>query len=71
MKLKEYLDSENLKVSDLARATGVKHCVAMRWVTGETIPSRENMQKIVLFTENKVNPNDFYGVFQHGLYKTF
>ncbi len=60
MTLKEFLTKNTLKISDLARAIPVKHCVALRWVNGTAIPSRKNMARIIEYTKGEVTPSDFY-----------
>ena len=46
MKLQEYLDKENKKVSDMARDFDMAHTIVLRWVKGVRVPTPENMQKI-------------------------
>lgn len=60
--LQEYLEKNEKRTADLARAVDVKHCVARRWVRGEAIPTKETMQKIYEWTDGEVEPNDFYNI---------
>lgn len=60
--LQEYLEKNEKRTADLARAIDVKHCVARRWVRGEAIPTKETMQKIYEWTAGEVEPNDFYNI---------
>lgn len=62
MTLSEYLIKNNQKISTLAKALGVRHCVARWWVIGKVIPKKENMLKIVRYTKGEVTPEDFYGL---------
>lgn len=62
MKLIRFLKNNKLRISNLARVCGVRHCVARRWVLGENKPSPENMAKIVAYTKGEVTANDFYGI---------
>lgn len=62
MTLSEYLDKTKQRISTIARALGVRHCVARWWVVGVAIPSKENMQKIFTYTGGEVTPNDFYNI---------
>lgn len=45
MKLQEYLDRNNKKVSDLAGDLNLRHTVVLRWVRGKRYPRPESMQK--------------------------
>lgn len=62
MKLQEYLEHKKKKIADMARDFGVAHCVVRVWVTGERIPTPENMQKIFAYTGGEVTPNDFFNI---------
>lgn len=62
MKLQEYLKHKKKKIADMSRDFGVTHCVVRVWVTGERIPSLENMQKIFEYTNGAVTPNDFFNI---------
>ena len=62
MRLQEFLDSKKKKIADMARDLGVAHCVVRVWVTGERIPTPDNMQKIFAYTNGEVTPNDFYDI---------
>ena len=60
--LQTYLDKNNKTVADMARELDVLHCVALRWVNGARVPSKENMQKIYEWSGGQVEPNDFYNI---------
>lgn len=47
MKLQEYLDRNNKKVSDLAGDLNLRHTVVLRWVRGKRYPRPESMQKFL------------------------
>ena len=59
MQLKNWLDSNNMKVSDLARAMKITHCVALRWCKN-TVPRPKYIKKIYEITKGAVRPEDFY-----------
>lgn len=62
MKLQEYLDRNNKKVSDLAGDLNLRHTVVLRWVRGKRYPRPESMQKIFEYTNGAVTPNDFFNI---------
>ena len=62
MTLLEWLKKENKKVADMAGDMNLSHPVVLRWSNGERIPTKENMQKIIVYTNGEVQPNDFYEV---------
>lgn len=62
MKLQEYLDKNNKKVSDLAGDLNLRHTVVLRWVRGKRYPRPESMQKIFEYTNGAVTPNDFFNI---------
>jgi transcriptional regulator with XRE-family HTH domain len=60
MTLIEWLKKENKRVADMARDMELSHPVVLRWSNGERIPTKENMQRIIAYTNGEVQPNDFY-----------
>lgn len=62
MQLTQWLEKENKTVADMARDLCLAHPVVLRWSNGSRIPSKENMQKIIVYTNGEVQPNDFYEV---------
>ena len=60
MKLTEWLNKENKRVADMARDLDLLHAVVLRWANGTRIPTKENMTRIVEYTNGEVQPNDFY-----------
>ena len=66
MKLKAYLQKNNKRAADMARALNIKHSVVLRWVKGLRVPTVENMQKIFAYTNGEVTPNDFYDINEKG-----
>jgi len=60
MTLLEWLKKENKRVADMARDLDIAHPVVLRWSKGSRIPTKENMQKIIAYTNGEVQPNDFY-----------
>lgn len=68
MTLSEWLKKENKRVADMARDLDIAHPVVLRWFNGTRIPTKENMAKIIAYTNGEVQPNDFYtGVQSHTL----
>jgi hypothetical protein len=67
MKLKEWLDEQQLKQVDLVElfATNgnevTQGCIN-KWVNNERIPRKYEMQLITTLTNCKVTPNDFYDI---------
>lgn len=62
MTLTEWLKKEHKRVADMARDMKLSHPVVLRWSNGSRIPTKENMQKIIAYTNGEVQPNDFYEV---------
>ena len=60
MQLIKWLNKENKTIADMARDLSISHTVVLRWAKYLRIPTRENMQKIVNYTNGEVQPNDFY-----------
>lgn len=61
MKLNDWLKEEGQTYSWLAREVGASHAsVARRWCLEGMVPTSRFMTKIVMLTEGKVQPNDFY-----------
>lgn len=64
MTLSEWLKKENKRVADMARDLDIAHPVVLRWFNGTRIPTKENMAKIIAYTNGEVQPNDFYADIQ-------
>ena len=62
MTFKEYLEENNITLNQAAEDLKMPYEYVRRYANEGTIPSKENMQKIVAYTGGKVQPNDFYGV---------
>jgi len=60
MLLQEYLKEKNLTQCQAAEALGVGQGLISSWINGERLPRPENMKKIKEWTEDAVQPNDFY-----------
>lgn len=68
MNLSEYRKKENKTQEQLASELGVAQSNIASWENGSRIPTKENMQKIIAYTNGEVQPNDFYtGVQSHTL----
>jgi len=62
MKLKEWIEKENKTIREVAADLGVCEMNIYRYIAGENIPTKDNMQNIIAYTNNEVQPNDFYEV---------
>lgn len=63
MKLKQFLIEKNLSAAEFGRLIGVRSRMTIcRYVSGERMPDRSVMTKIVEVTHGAVTPNDFHGV---------
>jgi uncharacterized protein YjcR len=61
MKLIDYLRSKEMRPDDLAEMIGnVSVSGVRKWISGERIPRRDQMEKIVEVTAGEVLPNDFF-----------
>ena len=62
MKFSEYLSKNNIKQEEAAKALEVSQPTVSRWLQGDFIPERDAMQRIIIYTNGEVKPNDFYDV---------
>lgn len=60
MNLLKFLTSTKTSREDFAAAINVNTTMLTRILTGERIPRRTAMAKIVVATNGQVQPNDFY-----------
>lgn len=60
MKLNDYITQQNLDCREFANQIDVSYETVRRYLTGERKPRDEIMTRIVLQTEGKVTPNDFF-----------
>ena len=60
MRLADYLNLHGLTKAEFARRIGRDKNSVGRFVSGEHIPRRETMLRIVSETDGAVQPNDFY-----------
>ena len=60
MNFKHYLEKHSLSVSKVAKVLYVPEVTVNSWKYGEKIPTKKNMEKIIEFTNQEVQPNDFY-----------
>ena len=60
MQLKQYLKSIDLNTAAAARDFGVPQRTMSRWVSGERIPRQAYMKKLVVWSDGKITPTDFY-----------
>ena len=59
MTLQEYLDMSGLTQRQFASAVGAGDSIVSRWVKGQRVPSRTNINEISTFTKGAVNWNDW------------
>lgn len=64
MKLADYLNETNTTVTAFARKIDEAQETVSRYVNGQRIPRPAIMSKIVVETEGRVTPNDFYDLSQ-------
>ena len=62
MKLQDYRKQRNKTQEQVAEELGVAQSNIASWENGIRIPTKENMQKIIAYTNGEVQPNDFYEV---------
>jgi hypothetical protein len=60
MKLRDYLDSQKLKIAEAARDAGFGHETFRKWVKEERIPRPASMRKIEGWSKGEVTPADFF-----------
>lgn len=60
MKLSEYLQKNGILQAEFARKIGVTQGIVSYYVSGRTMPTRKNMQKIIEVTGGEVTADDFY-----------
>lgn len=63
MTLAEYISDLKVSPEKLAESLdGVSASALRKWISGERIPRKEQMEKIFEVTGGKVSPNDFYSI---------
>lgn len=63
MQLSDYLSSQGISATQFAKKVGLKsHMCVYRYMSGENVPSRSIMTRIIRATGGLVTPNDFYGL---------
>lgn len=62
MRLKDYIALTGKSLAEVARELETSSVNVSRWQNGESIPSREQMQRIMRWSRANVMPNDFYPV---------
>lgn len=60
MKLRRYLDDQDIPVALFARRIGVSVQALYRYLHGDRLPQRKVMDRIIRATRGKVTPNDFF-----------
>ncbi len=60
MRLRAYLDRENLPIATFAGRLGVSVAALHRYLTGERFPRQEVMQAIIELTGGAVQANDLH-----------
>ncbi|UNY40590.1 XRE family transcriptional regulator [Pararheinheimera phage vB_PsoM_KLER1-1] len=59
MKIADYIEEQRFKLFEVCEQLGVDHSTLWRWMNGKTPPSKENLTKIMKWSDGKVTPNDF------------
>lgn len=63
MTLAEYITDLKISPEKFAETLdGISAGALRKWMSGERIPRKEQMEKIFEVTSGKVTPNDFFGV---------
>jgi predicted transcriptional regulator len=60
MTLASYLSKTKVNYSEFARQIGVSAEAVRRYSLGMSTPTHKVMTRIVMATNNRVNPNDFF-----------
>ena len=60
MKLREYLEQNDISQSAFAREMDVSREAVRQWLKGIAVPPQGNMRQIIAYTNGAVQPNDFY-----------
>lgn len=60
MKLKEFLDKNNLSAYQFAQISGISRQNLSNYITGRKIPRSEHAKIIYKNTKGEITPNDFY-----------
>ena len=58
--LAEFLDRSGQSATAFAAKVGVTHSAVVKWLQGESIPLRDNMDRIVEVTGGAIGPAHFY-----------
>jgi transcriptional regulator with XRE-family HTH domain len=64
MRLRTYLDQENIPVAAFARRIGVSVAALHRYLAGDRFPRQEVMQAIIDNTNGAVQANDLFAELQ-------
>lgn len=62
MKLKQYIKKYKIKQSEVAKQLNTSYVSIFRWIKGISIPRPNEMQKIHIWSNGEVSPNDFYDI---------
>lgn len=62
MKLKKFLDKENISIQQMATDLDVPYEYIRRYANENKVPRSEMMAKIVAYTKGEVTANDFYDI---------
>lgn len=61
MKLADYMRDQSLTPEDFANVVGdVSASGVRKWMSGDRVPRRDQMERIVTATDGAVMPNDFF-----------
>lgn len=62
MKLKKFLDKENISIQQMATDLDLPYEYIRRYANENKVPRSETMAKIVAYTKGEVTANDFYDI---------
>ena len=62
MRLDQYMETEGLSHAQFANMCGISARALYRYAKHQRVPREPVMRAIILATDNKVLPNDFFGL---------
>lgn len=60
MKLIDFINENQKTQAEVAADLDTTQGAVSRWCNGDIIPRPQMMEKIIIWSEGKVTPNDFY-----------
>lgn len=59
MQLRNYLDNENISISEFGRSIGTSHVTILKYLGGR-VPTPRLMRRIIHTTKGRVTPDEFF-----------